>query len=231
MMRLLSALTLLLTLHVSMSTGNTQNTQLPRNKQESQLAAGTGSDQLPPNAFMTDEERAKVERLLLQSQKEYIEAIESLTDAQWSYKVSLFKWSVGQTAEHIMLTEAALFSAVEEAIRRPVNPDWESKTAGKAAFIEQVMPVRRGRAQAPREVRPSGNLTQAEVIKRYKEQRARTLEFTRTTKLPLKAHTLDHPFPVFGTLSAYDWLIYIPLHNMRHNKQIEEVKAAPGFPK
>lgn len=213
MKSLLSVATLVLTFHVSMSAGNTQ------------------TDTLPADAFMTEPERNKVERLLLDSQKEYLEAIENLTDAQWSYKASPFKWSVGQTAEHIMLTEAALFSAVREAIRRPVNPDWKTKTAGKAGFIEQVMPDRRGRAQAPKEVRPSGKPTRDEVIKRYKEQRAEVLEFTRTTTLPLKAHTLDHPFPVFGTLSAYDWLIYIPLHNIRHNKQIAEVKSAPGFPK
>jgi len=47
----------------------------------------------------------------------------------------------------------------------------------------------------------------------------------------LKEHTVDHPFPVFGTLNAYQWLIYVPLHNMRHDQQIAEVKASPGFPK
>jgi len=49
--------------------------------------------------------------------------------------------------------------------------------------------------------------------------------------VPLKEHTVDHPFPVFGTLNAYQWLIYVPLHNMRHDQQIAEVKASPGFPK
>jgi hypothetical protein len=48
--------------------------------------------------------------------------------------------------------------------------------------------------------------------------------------VPLKEHTVDHPFPIFGTLNAYQWLIYIPLHNMRHDQQIAEVKASPGFP-
>ena len=36
---------------------------------------------------------------------------------------------------------------------------------------------------------------------------------------------------VFGTLNAYQWLIYIPLHNLRHEKQIAEVKATKGYPK
>jgi hypothetical protein len=180
---------------------------------------------------MTAEERARVIQWLADSEKEYLAAIENLTPAQWTYKSSPFRWSAGEVAEHIALTEAALFSSVERALARPANPDWEAKTAGKAQFIERVMPSRTGRAQAPIEVRPSGKLTREEVIKKFKETRAKIRAFAEKTDLPLKAHTLDHPFPVFNTLSAYDWLIYIPLHTMRHNKQIAEVKSSTGYPK
>jgi len=48
---------------------------------------------------------------------------------------------------------------------------------------------------------------------------------------PLKSHTSEHPAAVFGTLNAYQWLIYIPLHNIRHNQQIVELKSSPSFPK
>jgi hypothetical protein len=180
---------------------------------------------------MTAEERTKTIKMLLDSQQEYLDALSNLTEAQWRFKPSPFQWSLGEVAEHILLTEIALFSSVEKALAQKPNPDWESKTAGKAEFIEKVVPSRSRRAQAPIEVRPSGKLSREEVVRRYKEARARVLEFTRTTDLPLKAHTLDHPFPVFNTLNAYDWLIYIPLHNIRHNQQIAEVKASERYPK
>ncbi|HWP44827.1 MAG TPA: DinB family protein [Blastocatellia bacterium] len=180
---------------------------------------------------MTQEERAKVIKWMHETKKEYLESIQNLTEAQWRYKPSPFRWSVGEVAEHIMRTEKALFAVVERALTQNPNPDWERQTAGKAQFIERVMPSRTGRAQAPVEVRPTGKLSRDEVIKQYNEIRARVLEFAEKTDKPLKAHTIDHPFPVFGTLNAYDWLIYIPLHNARHNKQIAEVKASPGYPK
>lgn len=180
---------------------------------------------------MTADERAHIVKLLVDSQKEYLDGLERLTDAQWSYKPSPLKWSVGEVAEHILLTEIALFSNVERALAQKANPDWETKTEGKATFIERVVPSRANRAQAPIEVRPTGKLTRDEVIKRYKEVRARVLEFARTTDLPLKAHTVEHPFRVFNTLSAYDWLIYIPTHNIRHNQQMAEVKATAGYPR
>jgi hypothetical protein len=94
-----------------------------------------------------------------------------------------------------------------------------------------VLAGRKGRAQAPESIVPTGKLSREELIKKFKDARAKTLKFTEETKVALKAQTLDHPFPVFGTLNAYQWLIYIPLHNIRHNKQIEEVKASPNFPK
>ena len=76
---------------------------------------------------------------------------------------------------------------------------------------------------------PKGKFTRAQIMSRYGADRARTLEFVHKTEFPLNEHTAEHPFPIFNTLSAYQWLIYIPLHNLRHNQQIAEVKAAAGI--
>ena len=62
-------------------------------------------------------------------------------------------------------------------------------------------------------------------------ERIDIVNFAVDTRLALKEHTLVHPFPVFGTLNAYQWLIYVPLHTMRHCDQIAEVKATAGYPR
>ncbi len=183
------------------------------------------------DAHMTAEERAKVIKLLNDSEKEFFAAIENLNEAQWKYKPAPDRWSVAEVAEHIILAEGLLFASVEKALAAPPNPQWQTKTAGKTEFLERVMVSRDRRAQAPEQIQPQGKWTRAETLSRFKEVRAQTLKFTEQTDLPLKAHTLDHPFPVFGTLNAYQWLIYIPLHHLRHNQQIAEIKASAGFPK
>ena len=180
---------------------------------------------------ITPEERAKVVKLMLDSQKEYMDLLANVNEAQWSYKPSPLRWSVGQVAEHIVLVENRLFSIIQRALDQKPNPDWESKTAGKEQVLERILPGRVGRAQAPIEIQPSGKLSREEVIKQFKQIRAKTLEFAEKTDLPLKQHTFDSPFPIFSTLNAYDWLLYIPFHNLRHDKQIAEVKASPGYPK
>jgi uncharacterized damage-inducible protein DinB len=180
---------------------------------------------------MTAEDRAKVVKLLKDSHKQTLDLMEGLSEEQLKFKPAPEKWSVLEVAEHICLAEGLLFGAVEKALAEKQNPEWETKTRGKTEFLERVMVSRDRKATAPESIVPSGKLTRDEVIAKLKESRAKSLKFAEETKLPLKAHTLDHPFPVFNTLNAYQWLIYIPLHNIRHNKQIEEVKADPNFPK
>jgi hypothetical protein len=183
------------------------------------LACHTTLASEDPN--MTAEERAKVIKLLNDSHKHTLDLMEGLSEEQLKFKAAPEKWSVLEVAEHIALAEGAMFSAVERAL-----------AAGeKTEFLERVIPNRSIKAQAPESIVPSSKLTRDEVIAKLKESRAKTLKFAEETKLPLKSHTFEHPFPAIGTLNAYHWLIYIPLHNIRHNQQIEEVKANPNFPK
>jgi DinB family protein len=181
---------------------------------------------------LTPDERAKAIKMLIDSQNEFLSYVEKLSDAQWNARPIPFKWTAGETAEHIALSEGLLFGAMERALAAPVNPDWETKTNGKEKILDNLLAARMGKAQAPEPIQPlKRKMSRAEIMTMYKDGRAKTLKFIETTDQPLKAHTLDHPFPVFGTLNAYQWLLYIPAHNLRHNKQIAEVINNPAFPK
>ena len=181
---------------------------------------------------LTSDERAKAIKMLVDSQKEFLGYVEKLSDAQWNSRPAPFKWTVGETAEHIALAEGLLYSAMERALATPINPDWETKTANKEAILDNVLAARKGKAQAPEPIQPlKRKMSRAEIMALFKEGRAKSMKFIETTDLPLKAHTLDHPFPIFGTLNAYQWFIYIPEHNFRHNKQIAEIMGNAAFPK
>lgn len=194
------------------------------------LAAQEGQHGKTASGQLTAEERAKVVKLLIDSNKQAIEMLESVSDAQARFKAAPEKWSMAEVGEHIAMAEGLLFSQVEKALAAPENPDWEQKTKGKTAFLEKALINRTTKASAPETIVPTGKLSRTEVIAQLKESRAKTLKFAESTQQPLKSHTAEHPFPVFNTLNAYQWLIYIPLHNLRHNQQMAEVKAAPLFP-
>src|ERR1700684_3505017 len=101
------------------------------------------------DAHMTAEERTKAIGYLDESRKEFLAAIDGVTAEQWKWKPAPERWSVGETAEHIVLAEASLFGNVQKAIASPPNPAWEVKTKGKTEFIERVMAPRLGKATAP----------------------------------------------------------------------------------
>jgi hypothetical protein len=183
------------------------------------------------DAHMTTEERTKVLHWLEESSQEFHAAIDGVSEEQWKWKPAPERWSVGETAEHIVLAEAMLFENVKKAVSSPTNPAWAEQTKGKTEFIERVMAPRLGKAQAPEPIVPRNGMTLAQVKERFDRQRDEIVKFASDSTVPLKEHTVEHPFPVFGTLNAYQWLIYVPLHTERHDKQIAEVKATAGYPK
>src|SRR5262245_39094338 len=179
--------------------------------------------------YMTPEERAKVLDWLEESRREFLSAIEDVSEEQWTWRPAPDRWSIAETAEHVVLGEALLFACVRKAISSPANSNWQ-ETSGKTEIIERLIAPRRGRAQAPKSLLPEGKFTPTQIRERFERQRAGIVEFSAETQLALKQHTVDHPFPVFGTLNAYQWLIYLPLHTMRHKKQMAEVKTSAGYP-
>jgi hypothetical protein len=180
---------------------------------------------------ITAEERSKVVKWLDESRQEFLAAIDGVSDAQWRWKPAPEKWSVGEVAEHIVVAEGSMFQKVQSALAAPANAAWEQQTKGKTEMIEMVMAPRLGRVSAPEPLVPKGDMTKAQVKTRFEEQRIAMLKFARETNAALKEHTAEHPFAMFNPLSAYQWLIYAPLHTMRHDKQIAEVKATAGYPK
>lgn len=178
---------------------------------------------------MTAAERAHVVQQLRDSEKQYLASIEDVTEAQWTWKPACDRWSVGETAEHIMHAEVIIFRRIQQALLSPSDPHQEAKTAGKAKMLERMMPDRTQKATAPEVLQPKG-LSKPEVVRRFRELRAQIIQFAEQTQVPLEQHAADHPFPGFNTLNAYQWLLLVPLHSRRHDHQIAEVKATLGYP-
>jgi hypothetical protein len=171
---------------------------------------------------ITPEERTHVIRLLQDSQTEFLALVSGLTDAQWTWQAAPDRWSVQQTAEHLVLGETAMLAKITEALASLPNPEWEEQDARKTKFLSRVLPDRSRKANAPSRLEPHRHWSVEEAIARFNTGRARTLKFVEDADQPLKEHLAKHPFPVFDMLNAYQWLLYIPLHNVRHNQQIAE---------
>jgi hypothetical protein len=63
---------------------------------------------------LAKEERAHAIQLLRDSQTEFLNLTSGLSEAQWTYKPAPDRWSVGETAQHIVMAEGMLFSKLDQ---------------------------------------------------------------------------------------------------------------------
>ena len=177
---------------------------------------------------MNAAERADVIELMQQSERELMQMIDGLSDAQWAYSPGPDRWSIAQVVEHIVLADALLFETAVTSLDSQPSATWTT-TLAKTNTIRKAIPDRSRRVDAPASIKPQQAMTRPALLARFKEQRSKAMAYVRDTNKPLKAHTAPNPF--FGELNAHQWLLYVPLHHLRHNQQIAEVKASPGYPR
>ncbi len=179
---------------------------------------------------LTAEEGAEIVALLQESRGRTLTRLASLSDEQWKFKPGPDRWSAGEVAEHLYLTETVFHRQVDRLMAGKPNSDWRKLTEGKTQVITKAVPDRTNRVQAPPDAVPSGKMSRADIINKYSAARARMIERARDRSTAYKAHLDDGSSP-FGHLNAAHWIRFAALHNQRHNKQIDEVMADPKFPK
>ncbi len=201
------------------------------------MLVGTGSvlAKTWSNGFMSvtvidQSERDHLVNLLSESRDKVFISTDQLSVKQWTFRQNKESWSIGDNVEHLGLVEPILFGQVTSALVSDVNPNWAEATAGKENLLKEKLLDRSTRRDAPNAVLPAGSVEPAYARRVFKEHRDVSLQFTLETVKPLKAHTADHRRPVYGTLNAYQWLLFIAYHTLRHVEQIADVTCAPGFP-
>ncbi len=167
-------------------------------------------------------------RYLETTKANIVDATRGLSEAQWNFKSSPFKWSVAQAMEHIAASEDLLRQFVEDQIKKaPPAPDRDLKKTDD--MVLEVIPDRSKKFQAPEQLRPTNKFGSPEAsLKHFLESRAKTIELLKNTP-DLRAHAVDSG--LFKKLDAYQRILFIAAHSERHTKQILEVKSDPKFSK
>jgi uncharacterized damage-inducible protein DinB len=180
---------------------------------------------------MEDRERQLVVDQLNTSQERQMELVHGLTAEQWTFRPGEGRWSINECLEHVMRVEDRIFGLIGKKLRESApEPEKQDPTHQKDSLVARSLPDRTHRREAPEPVRPIGQWADAdELIAEFRKTRQRTTEFAATTQGDLRNHFLPHM--ALGELDCYQWLLVLSLHGARHAQQIEEIKAAPGFPR
>jgi hypothetical protein len=162
------------------------------------------------------------------TRKNIVDATRGLSEAQWNFKPSPFKWSVAQCVEHIAVSEDLLRQLAEGQIKQaPAVPDRDLKKTDDA--VVTLVPDRSRKFQAPEQLRPKNQFGSPEAaLRHFIESRAKTVELLKSTP-DLRAHVVDSG--LLGKIDAFERILFIAAHSERHTKQLLEVKADPKFPK
>ncbi|HVV44454.1 MAG TPA: DinB family protein, partial [Bryobacteraceae bacterium] len=180
---------------------------------------------------MEQQERQLLMDQLTSSRERLLGLVEGLTEDQWRFQPAEGRWSINQCLEHVTRVEKRVLGSIGKKLEEG-RAEPERRTANQKAKDDQIvsrMPDRSSRREAPESARPTGEWADAKrLLEEFRNARQRTLEFAATTQKDLRSYYLSHG--AFGDLDCYQWLLVLGLHALRHAGQIEEIKAAPGFP-
>lgn len=175
---------------------------------------------------MTPDERAHAVDYLEQTKAALLETAAALSAHQWFQKPSPEQWCPAECIEHLSLTENALCRALRKiSLGPPPSPEELAAAAGKESMIEKAVPSRGRRVKGPPQAMPQLESTDPqEILARFLEIRARSIDYARTTTDPLRERVFPHF--VFGPIDGYQWLIFMAAHSERHRRQIVEITAS-----
>lgn len=163
------------------------------------------------------------------TKKNIVDATRGLSEAQWNFKPSLFKWSVAQVIEHIAASEDLLRQVAEGQIKQQAAPVPDRDLKKTDDRVLEVVPDRSRKFQAPEQLRPKNQFGSPEAaLSHFIERRAKTVELLKNTP-DLRAHVVESG--LLGKIDAYERILFVAAHSERHTKQLLEVKADPKFPK
>lgn len=170
---------------------------------------------------------------LTQTQKDFLESIDGLSEAQWKFKPAPDRWSVAEVAEHIALSEETFNENITgKVLKTPAaTAEQKAKTQGLDDKILQALPDRTNKYKAPEKLQPASKFASAkEAAKAFNARRDAIIDLAKKTpESELRSH-VSGPSPM-GDLDAYQWMLFMAAHSKRHTAQIAEVKADPNFPK
>jgi uncharacterized damage-inducible protein DinB len=92
--------------------------------------------QLVLGQTLSDEERDFAVGILEANTKNFLTAIENISDTQWRFKVADDKWSIADVSEHIALADGFLLAVVQKTLQSPADSEKAKMLEGTNYFTK-----------------------------------------------------------------------------------------------
>ena len=175
----------------------------------------------------TEEDRRYTVENFKRTRDELIKETENLTSAQWSFKESADRWSMGEIVEHLALWEIIWAREISIGSRSTPQPELNKTSKPDGYYTEFIMED--NPHMAPDFARPTGFIKGKDNLSFFLNRREINLSFLEKTDADMRAL-----FEFTGTpnpRNMHQVYIFQWGHVDRHLKQIKKVKSHQNYPK
>ena len=166
---------------------------------------------------ISKEEREFITNFMTTTHDQLLATLENVDDRQWEANPITGGWSVAYCMEHIILAENAVFGQVKKALAEPANKNQSTKAID--GWLLGKVTDRGVKVETPLPPKANGK-SKAEMIAEFQASRKVIADFIQNDKSALRNHFGKSPY---GPADAYQLLIVISAHTMRHTNQMIEV--------
>lgn len=178
---------------------------------------------------LTDEERAMAVEEMTSSLNHLLSTVEGLSEAQLNFKSSPESWSIAECVEHITISEVTFSDMLKGILQTPADPANREKVKVSDKDLIAMMKDRSNKVKTQTPFEPTGKFGSHDAtLAEFEAKRARNVKYVKETEDDLRNRVQDFPF---GTVDAYQVILFMAAHSERHILQMEEVMADPKFPK
>jgi hypothetical protein len=178
---------------------------------------------------LTADERKFAAEQLTKSRDLVLKTVKGLSPAQLNYKPTPESWSVAECAEHIAISEGNIWGMVDGALKPAADPSRRAEVKMSDDAVINAITDRTHKVKTGEAFVPSGKFGSIDgILKEFNAKRKSHFDYMNTTQDDLRNHYAQTPF---GTMDAFQVVLFMSGHCERHTKQMQEVMADANFPK
>jgi DinB family protein len=168
------------------------------------------------------DEKGVLRARLEENGEKWLSAIRDVSEEQAQFSPGEDQWNILQVAEHVAVAERQMLAMWKKLMQPGTSP------REKDEVIIAAQSDRNKKNPAPERSLPIGRFRLLRDAEGEFELNRQASIAALLTAEGLREKTVDHPLA--GIVDGYQLFLVMAMHPLRHVYQVEEIKAAPGFP-